>query len=46
VVCDTATGRELPKRIRGIVFPIVAGASLLELKQYEQFLAAAGEEEA
>jgi len=46
VVCDTATGRELPKRIRGIVFPIVAGASILELKQYEQFLAAAGEEEA
>jgi len=46
VVCDTAAARELPKRIRGIVFPIVAGASLLELKQFEQFLGAAGEEEA
>ncbi len=38
VVCDTATARELPKRIRCIVFPIVGGSSLLELKQYEQSL--------
>lgn len=43
VVCDVATADTLPKRIRGIAFPILSPASLLELRQYEQFLGAAEE---
>jgi GntR family transcriptional regulator len=38
VVCDSVTATELPKGCRAIVFPLVAEASLAELRRYEDFV--------
>ena len=38
VVCDSVTAAELPKKLRVISFPLVAEASLKELRRYEQFV--------
>jgi hypothetical protein len=38
VVCDAVTAKELPKSCRAICFPIVAEASLDELRKHEEFL--------
>jgi DNA-binding transcriptional regulator YhcF (GntR family) len=38
VVCDLATAAELPRTRLVVPFPLVARASLVELKRYEQFI--------
>lgn len=38
VVCDSLTAQKLPKQCRALPFPLLAPASLLELKQYEEFI--------
>jgi hypothetical protein len=38
IVCDAATARVLPKGKITAVFPIVADASLKELRDYEAFI--------
>jgi GntR family transcriptional regulator len=38
ILCDAATARVLPKSKLTVVFPIVADASLEELKRYEEFI--------
>ncbi|HKV05417.1 MAG TPA: GntR family transcriptional regulator [Candidatus Acidoferrales bacterium] len=38
VVCDSVTASELPKGQRAIVFPLIAEASLAELRRYEEFI--------
>ncbi len=38
VVCDTLTCKQLPKGCRAIPFPLLAEASLDELKRYQDFL--------
>jgi GntR family transcriptional regulator len=38
VVCDSLTAQKLPKQCRALPFPLLAPGSLLELKQYEEFI--------
>ena len=38
VVCDSLTATKLPKSCRALPFPLLAPSSLLELKQYEDFI--------
>jgi hypothetical protein len=38
ILCDAATALVLPKGKLTVVFPIVADASLEELKNYEEFI--------
>jgi len=38
VVCDSLAAQELPKQCRAFPFPLLAPVSLLELKQYEEFI--------
>lgn len=38
ILCDAATARMLPKGKLTVVFPLVADASLEELKRYEEFI--------
>jgi GntR family transcriptional regulator len=38
VVCDAITARELPRSCRAICFPIVAEASIADLRKHEEFL--------
>lgn len=38
VVCDSLTAAKLPKQCRTLPFPLLAQSSLLELKQYEEFI--------
>ncbi|MGC2297325.1 MAG: GntR family transcriptional regulator [Acidobacteriaceae bacterium] len=45
ILCDAATAQVLPKGKLTVVFPIVADASLEELKRYEEFIGAAAEQD-
>jgi GntR family transcriptional regulator len=38
VVCDSATAKDLPKRCRVIVFPLLSESSIAELRCYEEFI--------
>jgi DNA-binding transcriptional regulator YhcF (GntR family) len=38
VVCDSVTAREVPKKCRAILFPLIAESSLRELQGYERFI--------
>jgi GntR family transcriptional regulator len=40
VVCDSLTAAEFPRRIRAISFPLLAEASLDELRRYHHFISA------
>jgi hypothetical protein len=45
ILCDAATAQVLPKGKLTVVFPIVADASLEELKRYEEFIGAPAEQD-
>jgi GntR family transcriptional regulator len=38
VVCDSLTATKLPRNCRALPFPVLARSSLLELRQYEEFV--------
>jgi GntR family transcriptional regulator len=38
VVCDCATAAALPKKTRAVVFALLSGSSLAELRRYEEFI--------
>ncbi len=38
VVCDSLTAQKLPKQCRALPFPLLAQSSLVELRQYEEFV--------
>ena len=38
VICDSLTATRVPKQCRVVPFPLLAEASLAELRRYEEFI--------
>jgi hypothetical protein len=38
VVCDSVTAADLPKTFRVVLFPLLSEASVIELRQYQEFI--------